>query len=234
MLTMFHAVKGGSGTTVVTALTALTHRGPTLLIDLDDELPAALGLAPTDLPGVADWLDSDAPLDHLDDLLVEIDATTTMLTTRRSPGTNERRSTLPITSATRWMQLSSWCRSWAARSGGLVLIDGGARPLPEEFTAACDHRWLVTRACYLAVNEAARRSLDSTGIIVIREPGRTLADRDIEASIGAPVAASLVWEPTVARSVDAGLLTTRRVHRNTSRQLTRLLRLSSTVEADAA
>lgn len=235
MLTMFHAVKAGSGTTVTAALTALTHRGPTLLVDLDDELPAALGAGVTDRPGVADWLASDAPLDHLVDLVVEVDASTAMLTTRldaagsRGPG-----ASLHSGSATRWMQLSSWCRSWATRTGGRVFVDAGTRPLPPEFVAACDHRLLVTRACYLALREASRRSLTSTGVVVVREPGRTLTDHDIAATIGAPVVATIAWEPVVARAVDAGLLTSRRVNRSTSRELKRLLRFDGVVEPVAA
>lgn len=234
MLTLFHAVKGGSGTTVVTALTALAHRGPTLVVDLDDQLPAALGLDPSDRPGVADWLSSDAPLDHLDDLVVEVDATTSLLMTRRFTTTSARGSELSITSTTRWMQLSSWCRTWAARSDGRVFIDCGTRLLPAEFPAACDHRWLVTRACYLSLVEASRRAHGSTGVIVVREPGRALTDRDIEASVGVPVLASLAWEPTVARSVDAGLAVSRKPHRSTSRELARLLRSEVTSEVAAA
>lgn len=234
MLTMFHAAKGGSGTTVVAALTALAHRGPTLLVDLDDQLPAALGIDPSDRPGVADWLSSDAPLDHLGDLMVEIDATTSLLMTRRSAAATARGSDLSITSTTRWMQLSSWCRTWATCSGGRVFVDCGTRLLPAEFAAACDHRWLVTRACYLSLVEASRRTLDSTGVIVVREPGRSLTDHDIEASVSAPVLASVLWEPTIARSVDAGLLTSRRLHRSTSRELVRLLRVDTTSEVAAA
>jgi hypothetical protein len=233
MLTMFHAVKGGSGTTTVAALTALTHRGPSLLVDLDDELQAAMGLDRTERPGVADWLSSDAPLDHLADLLVEIDDTSVMLTTRRSDHTAARGGAI-TNATTRWMQLSSWCRTWATRSGGRVFVDAGTRRLPEEFVAACDHRWLVTRSCYLSLAEATRRSLTSTGVVVVREPGRTLTDRDIEASVGVPVVASIAWEPAVARAVDAGLLTLRRAHRPTSRELGRLLRASADAEFAAA
>lgn len=234
MLTMFHAVKGGSGTTVVTALTALAHRGSTLLVDLDDQLAAALGVEPNDRPGVADWLRSDAPLDHLDDLVVEVDATTSLLMTQRSGANSARGSDLSIMSTTRWMQLSSWCRTWATRADGRVFVDCGTRLVPAEFAAACEHRWLVTRACYLSLVEASRRTHGSTGVIVVREPGRTLTDRDIEASVGVPVLASLAWEPTVARSVDAGLVVSRKPHRSTSRELVRLLSSEVTSEVAAA
>ena len=68
MVTLCWAAKGGSGTTVVAAALALTSARHALLVDLDGELPAALGLPEPDRPGVVDWLSSDAPPDHLHDL----------------------------------------------------------------------------------------------------------------------------------------------------------------------
>src|SRR5206468_1863240 len=59
MLVACWSVKGGSGTTVVTAALglALASQGPgALLVDLGGDLPAALGVTEPDGPGVADWL----------------------------------------------------------------------------------------------------------------------------------------------------------------------------------
>ena len=221
MLTLCHAAKGGSGTTVITALTALADRSPTLLVDLDDELPAVLGIPEPDRPGVVDWFQSDAPLEHLDDLLVEIDRSTVILPTRGTASESERTSTCVDVSLTRWLQLASWCRTWATAQGGRVLIDTGTRAVPPEFAAACDQRWLVTRACYLSLRRAVRSAPKPTGVIVITEPGRALTGHDIEQSIDAPVLASIPWDPAIARSVDAGLVTCSRLHRRTMRALAR-------------
>ena len=223
MFTLCHAAKGGSGTTVVTALTALAHRGPTLLLDLDDEAPIVLGTADSERPGVADWLDSDAPLDHLDDLVVEIDDSTWLLPTRCS-GNDARSWGLPLDDLARWMQLASWSRSWAARREGVVLVDAGTQRIPDEFAGACDHRWLVTRSCYLSVRSASTSTIESTGVVVVREPGRALGDEDIARSVRAPVVATVAWDPSIARSVDAGLVSVSRVHRGTARTLDRLVR----------
>ncbi len=73
MVILCWAAKGGSGATVVAAALALTSGRPTLLVDLDGELPAALGIPEPDRPGIDDWLASDAPASHLSDLQIALD-----------------------------------------------------------------------------------------------------------------------------------------------------------------
>lgn len=68
--------------------------------------------------------------------------------------------------------------------------------------------WMVIRADYLALRRAVGQPTPD-GIIVINEPGRALNTSDIEAVIGAPVIAELPIDPTIARTIDAGLLTSR-------------------------
>jgi hypothetical protein len=68
---------------------------------------------------------------------------------------------------------------------------------------------LVTRHCYLALRRTVALHLPIDGIVTIHEPGRALSDRDVEGAVGAPVIASLPWDPMVARAIDAGLLATR-------------------------
>src|SRR5262245_58223861 len=64
MLAACWSPKGGSGTTVVAAVLALslarTCRAGALLVDLAGDLPAALGMAEPAGPGVADWLAASA------------------------------------------------------------------------------------------------------------------------------------------------------------------------------
>jgi hypothetical protein len=67
---------------------------------------------------------------------------------------------------------------------------------------------LVVRPCYLALRRATQ-SPKPDSIIVVEEPGRALTTRDIESVIGAPVMTTVPIDPTIARSVDAGLLGTR-------------------------
>ena len=46
-------------------------------------------------------------------------------------------------------------------------------------------------------------------MILVSEPGRALGAGDVEDVLGVPVRAEVAVEPSVARAVDAGLLTTR-------------------------
>jgi len=45
--------------------------------------------------------------------------------------------------------------------------------------------------------------------VVVREPGRALSNDDVTRAIGAPLAAEVPVDPTIARSIDAGLLAAR-------------------------
>lgn len=80
MLVACWSAKGGSGTTVVAAALAivLARRSPAgaLLVDLDGDLPAALGLPEPVRPGVAEWLAAGAevPPDGLRRLEIDVPA----------------------------------------------------------------------------------------------------------------------------------------------------------------
>jgi hypothetical protein len=63
---------------------------------------------------------------------------------------------------------------------------------------------LVTRACALSMRWLRTTPVPITGIVVIREPGRTLGRAAIEAAADAPVLVELPYDPAVARAVDAG------------------------------
>jgi hypothetical protein len=63
---------------------------------------------------------------------------------------------------------------------------------------------LVLRPCYLAVRRAVAAPVRPSGLVLIREPGRSLTADDIEQVLGVPVRAEIDVEPAVARAVDAG------------------------------
>ena len=48
-----------------------------------------------------------------------------------------------------------------------------------------------------------------TGAIVVREQGRALTVRDVEAVLNVPVVATISFDPSVSRAVDAGVLPAR-------------------------
>lgn len=198
MLVAVWSVKGGSGTTVVAAslsllLAATDGRGVTL-VDLGGDQPAALGVPDPSGPGVADWLAAgdDVAADALRRLEIEV-----------SPGLRLiPRGSGPVAGG-------SGERLAAALAGERhAVVDCG----PPESAAglavagAAGLSLLVLRPCYLALRRALAVPLRPSGVILIREDGRSLSGRDVEDVLGVPVRAEVGWHPSIARQVDAGLL----------------------------
>lgn len=203
MVTLCWAAKGGSGTTVVAASMALASPRPSLLVDLDGELPAVLGLPEPLRPGVGDWLATDTEASHLDDLLIDIGPTTWLLPWRSGSGL------LAVPGADRWRQLAAWLHDWAGERCGEVVIDAGTGTPPPTLVDGIDRAVLVTRPCYLSLRRAVRQSTRPTGVILVDEPGRALRRHEVEHALGAPVDAVISIDPAIARAVDAGLLAAR-------------------------
>ena len=205
-ITALYATKGGQGVTTTTAalalLTAQTgHR--TLLIDTGHDLPAALGLecGNTNQPGLADYLEP-ASRTTVADITTPVAENLDIIS----------RGATPIVFST---------HTYGLLTSGLghydhVIIDTTDNAYA--WTLHVDHRVLTTRPCYLAL----RRSTITprpTHVVLINEPGRALNAQDIEAVTGVPVTATIPYETGIARTIDAGLLTTR-----LPRALTRALR----------
>ena len=196
MLTLCWAAKGGSGTTVVVAALGLSVEPPVLLIDLDGDLPPVYGLTEPSLPGVHDWVLSDAAPDRLFDLAIPVAPGVSVVCAGHARATAD---------AERWLELGAACSEHPAA----VVVDAGTGPPPEHLVSAANRSLLVTRACYLALRRAVAIETRPTGVVLIEEPGRALRARDVEAAIDAPVVATLALDPAVARAVDAGLLAAR-------------------------
>jgi MinD superfamily P-loop ATPase len=219
MVTLCWAAKGGSGTTVVAATLALTCQRPSLLVDLAGEAPAVLGLPEPDRPGVAEWLVTDTPADHLVDLLIEIGTDVWLLPWSSTASASSTPAIDPA--SPRWAELGAWLISWSSEDRAAVTIDAGTGTPPPAMLGCADRALLVTRPCYLALRRAVRCSSRPTGVVVVTEPGRALTIRDIEHALGAPVTATVSIDPLVARAVDAGLLSTR-LPRVITRELRRI------------
>jgi hypothetical protein len=207
MVTLCWAAKGGSGTTVVAAALALSSPRPSLLVDLDGEIPAVLGLPEPDRPGVAEWLASDASVDHLAELLVDIGPRAWLLPWQAA--TSDHRHETVAGDATRWATLGRWLHDWSNQWGCDVTIDIGTRIPPEALASCADRSLLVTRPCYLSLRRAVRSACRPTGVVLVDEPGRSPGQRDVEHALGVPVEAIVGLDPAVARAVDAGLLASR-------------------------
>ena len=143
-----------------------------------------------------DWLRSDAGPERLARL--EHPATELLSVIpagRRDTADGERR----------WFELGAHLRAEPRR----VIIDAGTGRPPDALVAAADEALLVTRACYLALTRAAALGATPTGVVLVDEPGRALRADDVEASVGAPIVATALLDPAIARAVDSGLLTSR-------------------------
>ena len=224
MVILCWAAKGGSGTTVVAATLALSWTRPVLLVDLDGEQPTVMGMSPSRSPGVLDWLASDAPPQHLADLTVEMAPQAMLLPFDEHPSSASRPGWASGPAASRhddrWTLLAGWLTEQAI-AGVDVIIDGGTGTPHHALAAAADHCLLVTRPCFLSLRRAAQAPTRPSGVILVDEPGHSVGGREVERATGAPIVATVSFDPAIARAVDAGLLTSR-LPRNVSRQLRRI------------
>lgn len=199
MLIAYWAAKGGSGTTVVAAAHALrvAVTSPTLLVDLDGDLPGALG-TPTPDAGAAEWLAAGAgvPADALDRLALPIGPNLQFIGRGDGPLDEARAPVLA---------------DLLVRSPHTVVVDCGSRPAGAARAVAkrAARSVLVTRACYLAVQRCASVDLAPTEVALVREPQRALSADDIAECVGAPIRMRVPIDPAVARAVDSGLLASR-------------------------
>lgn len=205
-LTVCWSAKGGSGTTVVAAGLALDSTQPSVLLDVDGDLPMVLGVPEPAGQGLSDWFDSGAPPEAILDLAVDLDGTTRLIP--RGSARIPRR-------AARWGELGRWL----AQSDIAFVADVGLGDPPVDLLPACEplakrvivkpaqaRGLLITRPCYVALMRARLLDARPDGVVLVDEPGRDISVRDIEVSIGAPVVAKVPFDPAIARAVDRGLL----------------------------
>lgn len=195
---MFVSAKGGSGTTVTAASSALAlaaEHGRAVLVDLGGDAPAALGVAEPVGPGLGEWLAADSRAVAQDLMLTATSVTDSLMLLHRGAAA--------IGDDARWPDLA---RMLVDIPSPVVVDAGGFHPAALRDVA--HDVLLVIRPCYLALRRALAFPRPS-GVVVLREPGRALSARDIESVLSVPVVAEIGVEPAVARAVDAGLLSTR-------------------------
>lgn len=220
MLHTLWSLKGGSGVSVTAAALAVTlgrRAGGVLLVDLCGDQPAVLGLAEPPGPGVLDWLATpDGGVGALERLTIPV---------------TDGIGLLPAGSADRWdaARHLELARVLAAQDRPVVvdagLLDERRGDLIRSL-AAVGTSLLVTRACYLALRRAFGSDVAADGVVLVQEAGRALDRRDVSQALGLAVLASIEADPTIARTVDAGLLA-RRPHRALERSLRDLARVGA-------
>ncbi len=200
MLIACWSVKGGSGTTVVAAslavILARSMPGGALAVDLAGDLPATFAVPDPTGPGVTEWASvPDAGAEALSRLEAEV-----------CPGLH-----LIARGAGRIDAVGADRLCTALAGDRHVVVDGGSQGGGGAMAVAASAALslLVLRPCYLALRRALAAPIRPSGVILVREPGRSLGRHDIEEVLGVPVRAEVAWDPAVARAVDAGILAAR-------------------------
>lgn len=208
--------KGGAGTSVIAAAISLVQaRQPAgaLLVDLRGDQSALLGLREPPGPGVADWIvrGSQAPPDALARIEVPVVDGLRLLPRGSwdNPTTTEVTSPLGVLGAL----LGAERRSVIVDAGCLA-APGDGPPTPatvasSALVANASTSLLVARPCYLTLRRAVATGVRPHGVVVVGDSWRALRAADVAQVVGAPVVADVALDPSVARVVDAGLLTSR-------------------------
>ncbi|MEZ5134940.1 MAG: hypothetical protein R2699_07770 [Acidimicrobiales bacterium] len=201
--------KGGAGTTVVAAAMAVhaaaTSEHGALLVDLDGDAPVVLGVAPSDGPGVRDWLDAGpgTPPDGLARLEEPLAGGLALLPCGSgAPGPASDGSVEAL------MQVLGSDRRTVVVDVGCLTGAAGARPRPASASRAAGGSFGAgRRACYLALRRASDAGIVPDDVL-LAEPGRALRADDVAHALGTPVSCTVPFDPAVA-AVDAGLLLAR-------------------------
>jgi hypothetical protein len=223
MLIACWSAKGGAGTTVVAAGLALvlaqTRDEGALVADLAGDVPAVLGRPEPDGPGLSEWLATgpDVPPDGLARLELAVAPGLWLLPRGRGPlHWSDRAEVLAAILASDARDVVVDCGRLEPPRGGPP--DDGQREVVQVMAASAGQSLLVTRSCYLALRRVLAVPVQPSGVVLVKEPGRSLTAADIEDVVGAPVVAEVAVDASVARAVDAGLLA-QRVPRGLARAL---------------
>lgn len=178
---------------MVSALLAVAcaRRTKTLLLDADGDLPSIFGVQ-VGGSGVREWwaANDTVGFDALERLATPITPALSLVpagdTTNEPAGFREVPSSLQAVTVVD----AGTVRSEMSMGAGLV--------------TASDTSILVLRPCYLAARRAAVSTLRVDGIVIVEEPGRALKPYDIAEVVGVPILATVPWDLSIARVVDAG------------------------------
>lgn len=194
------SVKGGVGTTVISAVSAVQRSEKTdvRLVDLAGDLPAALGVAESGREGIGDWMASRADVDTIDHLALPV---------------TDRLDLVPRGLITRdgdhLTRLEHFAISTKSMSREIIVDAGTDHTVLSRLLPHSDESWLVLRPCYLALRRAVNTNLRVDGVVLVNEPGRALSGRDVSSVLNAPIIAEVDLDSRLSRVVDAGLLATR-------------------------
>jgi hypothetical protein len=209
VLVCFWSPKGGSGTSVVAAATAVmsARLRQTRLADLAGDLPAVLGLATDPSTGLRNWLRAGprAPSEALGAIAVDAGRGLSLL----PAGAAAVADAAPESGAALAVALRNDPRPTFVDAG--VLEATSATPAIDAVVEVADASIIVVRACYLALRRAVRleATARAAGVVLVEEGGRSLGTREVSDILGVPVLATVPCKTAVSRAVDAGVLGSR-------------------------
>jgi hypothetical protein len=225
MLLALWSPKGGAGTSVLAAACALVlarRADGARLADLAGDQPAIFALSSEPATGLGDWLAAgpEAPADALE-----------RLTVVAAPGI----ALLPRGSADRALAPPAAAEAGAALAVALrdgpvpTIVDAGSASTPagRALVEVADASVVVLRGCYLGLRRAVHSPLlpRSAGTVLVEEQGRSLGAAELTDVLDRPVLARVPARASIARAVDAGVLSARlpdALARPAARLLTRL------------
>lgn len=225
LYSIWTAKPGSGGSTTALALAgrlAAKSAREVLLVDLGGDQPAAVGLDNPDT-GLTDWL---AAASASDEALRRVEV----------PIARSHVSLLPLGARCQWtVERAAMFHQLLHHESRPVVVDVGTvteansscmsscmDALRNRF-AADEVSLLVTRACYLSLRRAAALTTRPSGVVLIREKGRSLDAHDIEEVLGVAVQGEIDHHPSVARALDSGILA-RRCPARLSHQMRGLVR----------
>lgn len=226
MLLALWSPKGGSGTSVLAAACALVlarRSEGARLADLGGDQPAIFALVSEPETGLAEWLvaGAEAPGDALDRLSVTAAPGVALL----PRGGSADRTLAPLPAATAGAALAV-----ALRDGPVpTIVDAAtaASPAARALVEVADASVVVLRGCYLGLRRAVHSPLlgRAAGAVVVEEQMRSLGATEVADVLDLPVLARVPVRASIARAVDAGVLSARlpdAIARPAARLLTRV------------
>ncbi len=238
-------------TAMAMAFSRESGSNPTLLVDLAGDIPFALGIVSTAPVGIGDWLaahqkreNGELESDALKHLEYEVIEGTNLLTRGQKPladileilesgaGVREIGFQVSLKAEEFMNHLATETRDVIIDCGnlwdsGLNITDQQKSQQPDllfrrAVAQTAQVSYAFTKSCYLSLRRLAGFHIKPKGVVLLKEPGRSLTALDVSEIVGAPIFLNIAYDTSVMRAVDGGLLSNR-----LPRKLERLLGLQA-------
>ena len=205
MIITFWSPKGGSGTTTLASSWALRMSAHTdvHLVDVGGDIHKLFGIKSAADVGFRDWLTAPTELDSdsLDRLVRPVNDYISLIDSGEwieGPMSHLQ---------TRIEQFQRFAdHRTCVVDAGTVGSDQRSFQVVKTLCEISDISICVLRPCFLGVDRARSLKFQTSGVMLVDEPGRTIDIPDIERSLAVDVLCSVPWDAAVARAVDSGTM----------------------------